>query len=51
LKKLHRHLFERGGYDRFHGCLQRSGFRKFFELSRNKKNDDFSDPVEDTIAL
>lgn len=51
LAKLHRHLFERGFYEHFPGCLQRSGFVKFIRLSRNRRNDDFSDSVQDALAL
>ncbi len=51
LKKLHRHLAEKGFYQRFGGCVQRSGFRKFIELSKNRKHDDFSDSIEDALAL
>ena len=47
---LHRHFVERGFYKRFPGCLQKSGFRKFVELSRNRTHDDFSDPIEDALA-
>ncbi|EJJ28062.1 fatty acid desaturase family protein [Rhizobium sp. CF142] len=51
LTKLHKHLFDKGFYDHFPGNLQQSGFVKFIHLSRNRRNDDFSDPVEDALAV
>lgn len=50
LRRLHFHLRDNGFYEQFPGCLQRSGFMKFLQLSRNRKNDDFSDAVEDAIV-
>jgi fatty acid desaturase len=50
LAKLHRHFVEVGFYQRYPGNLQRSGFAKFIELSRNRKHDDFTDSVEDALA-
>jgi fatty acid desaturase len=50
LARLHRHLLARGFYAQFPGCLQRSGFAKFIELSRNRTHNDFTDPVQDGLA-
>jgi fatty acid desaturase len=50
LVHLHRHLLAKGFYERFPGCVQRSGFAKFIQLSRNRTHDDFTDPVEDALA-
>lgn len=49
LEKLHRHLVAKGFYARFPNTLQRSGFAKFWQLSRNRRYDDFSDAVRDAI--
>jgi fatty acid desaturase len=51
LARLHKHLFDKGFYNHFPGNLQRSGFVKFIHLSKNRRNDDFSDSVEDALAL
>ncbi len=49
LEKLHKHLLHSGFYDRFPDMLQTSGFKKFLNLSSNRKNKDFSDPIRDAL--
>lgn len=51
LALLHRHMLERGFYNQFPECLQRSGIARFVALSRNRINDDFSGPVADALTL
>jgi fatty acid desaturase len=51
LGKLHRHLVAKGFYRQFPNSLQGSGFVKFWQLSRNKTYNDFSDAVEDAVRF
>lgn len=51
LPKLHRHLVEKGFYRHYPKALQRSGFKKFWRLTRNRTHDDFTDAVQDAIRL
>jgi len=47
---LHRHLRERGFYREFPGSIQKSGWKKFLSLSRNRTNNDFSDAVNEALS-
>lgn len=51
LGKLHLHLVAKGFYRQFPCSLQSSGFRKFLQVARNKKHDDFSGAIEDAMQL
>jgi fatty acid desaturase len=51
LGKLHLHLVAKGFYRQFPNSLQSSGFAKFWQLTRNRRYDDFSDAVEDAVQL
>jgi fatty acid desaturase len=51
LGKLHRHLAARGFYGQFPNSLQNSGFKKFWQLARNRTYDDFSDAIDDAMHL
>jgi fatty acid desaturase len=51
LGKLHRHLVAQGFYRQFPNSLQSSGFAKFWQLTRNRNYDDYSDAVQDAIQL
>jgi fatty acid desaturase len=47
LHKLHAKLAGGGFYKEFPECLQRSGVARFVSLMRNRKNDDFSEAVNE----
>jgi fatty acid desaturase len=51
LKKLHLHLVEKGLYRQFPESIQLSGFGKFWKLSRNKTQNDFTDAVQDAVNV
>lgn len=46
---LHRHLVERGFYEQFPDCLQRSGFAKFIQISRRRADLNIADAVRDAV--
>jgi fatty acid desaturase len=51
LRKLHLRLREGGFYRQFPASLQTSGFAKFWRLTRNIENQDFSDALKDVIRF